>query len=79
MPDSGRPPTGLWWENFLGVTLTIGDIDLRVAWEVDNLVRLSNLVGGLIVDENSGRSGALEEPVEDGLVLGVTEELLNTK
>ena len=46
-------------------------------WEVDYLICLGYLVGGLVVDEDSSRSGALEEPIEDGLVLGVAEELLN--
>ena len=49
-----------------------------MTWEVNDLIRLCYLVGGLIVDENSSRSGALEEPIENGLVLGVTEKLLNT-
>ena len=62
---------------WLGVTLTIGDVDLGVPWEVDYLICLGNLVGGLVVDEDSSRSGALKEPIEDGLVLGVAEELLN--
>lgn len=48
-----------------------------MAWEVDDLIRFGYLVGGLIVDEDSSRSGALEEAIEDGLVLGVAEELLN--
>jgi hypothetical protein len=42
-----------------GVTLTIGDIDLGVAWEINDLIRLGYLVGSLIVDEDSCWSGAL--------------------
>jgi len=50
-----------------------------MSWEIYDFVRLCYFVGSLIVDKDSCRSGALEEPIEYGLVLGVTEKLLKEK
>ena len=59
-----------------GVTLTISDIDLGMTWEIDDLVSLGHLVGGLVVDEDSRGACALEEAIEHRLVLGMAEEFL---
>jgi hypothetical protein len=46
---------------------TIGDLEFLVATGVDDLARLGDLVGGLIVNENARWTFSLEEGVEEHL------------
>lgn len=57
--------------------LAVSYVEFFATLVILDLSRLSNLVGGLIVNEDSRRPCALEEALEYGLVLSVSEKLMS--
>jgi hypothetical protein len=55
------------------VLLTIRYVELLATGVVDYLSLVGYLVGGLVVDEDSRGTGALDEAVEHWCMLGVSE------
>ncbi len=56
--------------------LTVCNVELLTSWEVNDLTRLSDFVGSLVVDEDSVWPCALEEGFDDRSVLRVPEKFL---